>query len=48
MIENKLNNFPLVSILIANYNNARFIDECLTSIFNQNYDHIEIVIVDDA
>lgn len=39
---------PLFSILVANYNNARYIKECIDSILNQNYRNIEIIIVDDA
>lgn len=40
--------FPLVSILVANYNNGRFISETLESAINQTYPNIEIVIVDDG
>ena len=40
--------FPLVSILIANYNNGRFITETLESVVGQSYPNIEIVIVDDG
>ena len=35
------------SILIANYNNEHYLDQCLESIENQTYSNIEIVIVDD-
>lgn len=38
---------PLFSVLIANYNNAKFIEECINSIINQTYKNIEIIIVDD-
>lgn len=37
----------LASIIIVNYNNAKYIDQCVKSIFNQNYDNIEILFVDD-
>ena len=36
------------SILIANYNNAKFLDECLKSILNQNYKNKEIIVLDDS
>lgn len=36
------------SILIANYNNGRFFRQCYDSIIAQNYDHWEVVILDDA
>lgn len=39
---------PLVSILVANYNNGRFIAETLESAVKQTYPSIEIVIVDDG
>lgn len=38
----------LFSVLIANYNNGQYLDECLQSIFDQTYNNWEIVIVDDA
>lgn len=39
---------PLVSILIANFNNARFITETLDSALGQTYKNLEIVIIDDG
>ena len=36
------------SILIANYNNQRYIDKCLNSLFKQNYNNIEIIFHDDC
>lgn len=38
----------LVSVVITNYNHAQYIVDCLDSIKNQTYKHIEIIIVDDA
>lgn len=38
----------LVSVIIACYNAEFYIDECLESIVNQNYQNIEIIICDDA
>lgn len=35
------------SILIANYNNEKYIEECLNSILNQTYKNIEIIVIDD-
>jgi teichuronic acid biosynthesis glycosyltransferase TuaG len=37
-----------VSVIIACYNAERFIGQCLTSILNQSYEDIEVIIVDDA
>tara|TARA_B110000971_G_scaffold204379_1_gene225761 strand:+ start:178 stop:960 length:783 start_codon:yes stop_codon:yes gene_type:complete len=38
---------PKVSILIANYNNSQFIEECINSLKNQTYKNIEIIFFDD-
>jgi len=35
------------SILIANYNNDKFIIECINSLINQTYKNIEIIFFDD-
>jgi glycosyltransferase involved in cell wall biosynthesis len=42
-----LNKNPLVSVIIANYNNVAFLDQCIKSILNQTYKNIEIIVVDD-
>ena len=39
---------PLVSIIINNYNYGRFLDEAISSALNQTYPHIEVVVVDDG
>ena len=36
-----------VSILIANYNNANYISDCISSLKNQSYKDIEIIFFDD-
>lgn len=38
---------PLFSILIANYNNAQYLQEAIDSIFEQTYSDWEVVVVDD-
>ena len=38
---------PLVSILIANYNNAKYIADCINSLKKQEYKNIEIIFFDD-
>jgi len=38
----------LVSIVITNYNNGKYLVECLDSIINQTYKNIEIVFIDDG
>lgn len=42
-----MKNHPLVSILIPNYNYARYLDSCLESALNQTYDNLEVVFVDN-
>jgi glycosyltransferase involved in cell wall biosynthesis len=39
---------PLFSVLIANYNNGRFLKNCIDSIVAQTYSSWEIIFVDDA
>jgi glycosyltransferase involved in cell wall biosynthesis len=39
---------PLFSVLVTNYNNGKYLEECLHSIFEQTYSNWEIIIVDDA
>lgn len=38
----------LASILITNYNYGQFLDQCLSSIAGQTYDHTEVILVDDG
>lgn len=39
---------PLVSILMANYNNSKYLKEAIQSVFDQTYTNWEVIIVDDA
>lgn len=40
--------YPLVSILVANYNNALFLKKCIDSLTRQTLQDLEIIVVDDA
>lgn len=42
-----MNKRPLISILIANYNNGCYLQEAIDSVLAQNYENWEIIIVDD-
>ncbi len=44
----KDNNMPLISIIIAVYNNEKYITNAIRSVQEQNFDDYEIVIVDDG
>lgn len=39
---------PLVSIVVLNYNYARFLPRSLGSALGQDYPHVEVIVVDDA
>ena len=41
-------NNPLISILIPTYNNAKYIKQAIESVYAQNYDNMEIIVVDDG
>ena len=36
-----------VSILVVNYNNSKYINKCIYSLLNQDYQNIEIIFLDD-
>lgn len=42
-----MNDNPLFSVLIANYNNGRYLQEAIDSVIEQTYTNWEIVLVDD-
>lgn len=41
-------NNPLVSIIVPIYNVESYLPQCIESICNQNYENLEIILVDDA
>ena len=43
-----MTNTPLVSIIIPNYNHARYLKQRLESIFNQTYQNFEVIFLDDC
>lgn len=43
-----INNYPLVSVIIPNYNHAIFLKERIESVLNQSYQDFEIIILDDV
>ncbi|MBQ4478004.1 MAG: glycosyltransferase family 2 protein [Bacteroidales bacterium] len=43
-----MNANPLFSVLIANYNNGKYLMEVINSVYAQTYTNWEIILVDDA
>ena len=43
-----MTNQPLVSVIINNYNYARFVGQAIDSALNQNYINLEVLVVDDG
>lgn len=43
-----MNSTPLFSVLMANYNDSKYIDNAIESVKKQTYSNWEIIIVDDA
>jgi glycosyltransferase involved in cell wall biosynthesis len=39
---------PLVSVIVACYNQARFLGDCLRSLVGQSHRHLEVIVVDDG
>lgn len=39
---------PLVSILIPSYNHEKYVDDCMRSLMEQDYDNLEVIIIDDC
>ena len=40
--------YPLVSVIVPVYNVEAYIEECLTSIVDQTYQQLEIIVIDDG
>lgn len=42
------NQLPLVSVCIPLYNHSRFVTECIESVAGQDYENIEVILIDDG
>lgn len=45
---NRMNNNPLVSVIVPVYNERKYLKECVTSICEQKYYNIEVLLIDDG
>jgi len=43
-----MNNYPLISVIIPCYNAERSLEKCLTSVIQQSYNNLEIILIDDG
>lgn len=43
-----MNRFPKISVIVAVYNTEKYLEQCLSSICNQTFSDIEIIIVNDG
>lgn len=44
----KVTDLPLVTVIIASYNHARYIEASVNSVFRQTYPNIELLVIDDG
>ena len=45
---NKLNDLPLITMIVGIYNGEKYLKECLDSIVGQDYQNLEILLIDDG
>lgn len=39
---------PLISVIIINHNYDQYLEKCITSVLEQNYPNVEVILVDDG
>lgn len=48
MLTKTKNTYPLVSVIVPNYNHEKYLEKRLKSIFNQTYKNMEVILLDDC
>ncbi len=48
LINRKLEEYPLISVIVPVYKVEKYLDKCIKSITNQTYTNLEIILVDDG
>lgn len=48
MIRERIEESPLVSVVMPNYNGERFVSEAINTVLSQTYSNIELIVVDDC
>lgn len=43
-----LNSDKIISVIVPIYNSEKYLDRCIKSIINQNYNNLEIILIDDC
>lgn len=44
----EINNFPLISIIVPNFNGLNFLKKCVPSLMQTNYPNLEIIVIDNG
>src|SRR5262245_61596388 len=47
-VDDTMHELPLVSVIIPTHNRASLIRECIGSALNQDYPHVEAIVIDDG
>ena len=46
--EQRANSCPLISVIVPVYKVEKYLDQCVSSILNQTYNNLEVILVDDG